>query len=428
MRSWDFFDTLMGRACGDPWRLFEAVGGAAYVPIRQEAERRSDKSWGGIFEHVRQITGWSAGRVDALARDEWAAELRGAFPIHANVARVRPGDRIVSDTYFSEAQVRKLADRIGIPRTVEIVVSWDAKFTGRWWRTDAAREASLHVGDNARSDHAQPRAAGLQAERYDGGKATTQEAAWQKAGLWEIAAAARAARLQNPHEPGSDEAGWWDGAAAANVPFLLTAAALVHEYAAIAQPDRLAFVSRDSLLIGQVYHAVYGETVSIFHASRETLRRPSRSFLTYVKRLAPGTLFVDLHGTGKTVREFCRATGIDLAYVFVCGQHRLAAHAPALATLKGIGTGTAVEVMNYHHEGRVLDVVGDRPVRAELEYDARIVRVHQAATLAGATLCCRRPRGVTPQHVAEAAEIVRRTVPRELVRQHEVEHKAKAKP
>lgn len=424
MTSWDFFDTLMGRACGhEPWRLFEAVGGQAYVPIRQEAERRSDKTWAGIFAKVREITGWEAGRVDALARDEWAAELRGAFPIADNVARVRPGDRIVSDTYFSTLQVRELADRIGIPRTVDIVTSWDAKWTGRWWRSEQARQSDLHVGDNRRSDWEQPRAAGLRAEWYTGGRLTPAEQAWEKAGLWEIAAAARAARLQNPHPAGSDEAGWWDGAAAANVPFLLTAAALVHDYAAISQPERIAFVSRDALLLGGVYHAIYGGQVASFHSSRETLRRPSSAFVTYVKRLAPGTLFVDLHGTGKTVREFSRATGIDLAYVFVCGQRRLAAHAPALATLRGIGTGTAVEVMNYHDEGRVVDVVGDRPVRADLEYDARIANVHRAATLAGATLCCRRPRGVTPEHLATAAEVVQRMVPRELLRQHQVEHR-----
>jgi hypothetical protein len=107
MTSWDFFDTLMGRAAGhEPWRVFEAVGGAAYVRIRQEAERRSDKTWAGIFDQVREITGWTAARVEQLKRDEWAAEVAGAFPIAENVARVRPGDRIVSDTYFSTLQVR----------------------------------------------------------------------------------------------------------------------------------------------------------------------------------------------------------------------------------------------------------------------------------------------------------------------------------
>lgn len=424
MTSWDFFDTLMGRAAGhEPWRLFEAVGGSSYVPVRQEAERRSDKTWEGIFDQVRKITGWDAGRVDALARDEWAAELRGAFPIAANVSRVRPGDRIVSDTYFSTLQVRRLADRIGIPATFDIVTSWDDKWTGRWWRSEAARQSSLHVGDNARSDHDGPRAAGLSAELYKGGKPTAAEQVWERAGLWEIAAAARAARLQNPHPAKSDEARWWGNAAAANVPFLLTAAALVHDYAATAQPDRIAFVSRDALLLGGVYHDLYGGEVLSFHASRETLRRPSESFVRYAKRLAPGTLFVDLHGTGRTVMEFEKKTGVRLPYLFVCGQKRLPGHAPALAILSTIGAGTAVEVMNYHHEGRVLDVVGDRPVRADLEYDLRPVEVQRAATIAGAAICCRRPRGVTREHLVQAAEAVRKAVPKELLRQHQAEHR-----
>jgi hypothetical protein len=78
--------------------------------------------------------------------------------------------------------------------------------------------------------------------------------------------------------------------------------------------------------------------------------------------------------------------------------------------------------MNYHNQGRVVDVVDGQPVRADLEYDLAPVAVHRAATLAGVAACCRRPQGVTAGHVAQAAEAIRRTVPRELLRQHEVEH------
>jgi hypothetical protein len=187
---------------------------------------------------------------------------------------------------------------------------------------------------------------------------------------------------------------------------------------------RVYFVSRDAILLGHVYHKLYGETVGIFHASRQTLRTASPAFVEYVRRLAPGTLFVDLHGTGRTMRQFCDATGIEMAYVFVCGQSRLAAHAPALVALRGIAGGTAVEVMNYHTEGRVVDVIGDRPVRADIEYDPAPVHVHQAATLAGASACCRPPAGVTADHVAQAADAVRKVVPRELLRQHQVEHRS----
>lgn len=423
MKSWDFFDTLAGRTCGEPWRLFEVVGGPAYVQLRQEAEKASDKTWAGIGRQLAQVCRLPAARVAELQAAEWAAELAAAFPIRCNADAVRPGDRIVSDTYFDAGQVRQLADRIGIPQGVEIVTSWHDKWTGKYWRTAAARESGIHVGDNLRSDLSQPLAHGINAERFCE-DVHEWEALWSKAGLWEIAAAARAARLQNPHQPGTPEAAWWNGAARAGVPFLLIAAALVHDYRQIVGRGPIFFVSRDSLLLGETYAALYGERVHTFHASRATLSKPSAEFLTYVKAIPRDALLVDLHGTGKSLAQFEAAADLELSAVFVCGQKRLRPYAPALVHLPAIGTGTAVEVMNYHHEGRVVDVVGGRPVRAPLEYDRRIVDVHRAAILAGVRSCCRPPRGVTPDHLREAADLVRRTVPRELVHQHEVQHAA----
>lgn len=426
MRSWDYFDTLHGRTTGvDPWRLFDLVAGEEYRRLRQAAEAASDKSWRGIFDSLRRITGWSSSRVDELRDREEAAEIACGFPIVENTAQVGPGHRIVSDTYFDADQVRRLAGSIGLPDGLDVVVSWDGKWTGRYWR-GPGRATTLHVGDNARSDVAQAAAAGVEARRYAGGGWTKAERALDKAGRWQVAAAARAARLQNPHEPGSAAWRWWDGAAAANVPFLLLAAAAVRQYAEAAGRRRIYFVSRDSILLGRAYAALYPDAeTGTFHASRETFRRPSPSFLTYVKRLAGDTLFVDLHGTGRTMRQFATAAGLDLAYVFVCGQQRLQAHAPHLATLQGIGTGTAVEVMNYHTEGRVIDVTAaGEPARAAVEYDLEVVRVHQAATLLGVAACCRPPDGVTAAEVTAAADTVRRAVPRELLRQHEVEHRA----
>lgn len=427
MRSWDYFDTLHGRTTGvDPWRLFDLVAGEEYRRLRQAAEAASDKSWPGIFAALRATTGWSQARVDELRDREFAAELACGFPIAENCSAVANGDRIVSDTYFDADQVRRLAFKIGLPLDLEVAVAWDAKWTGRWWRSKAGRETTLHVGDNARSDVAQATAAGVQARRYTGGGWSKEERGLDKAGRWEVAGAARAARLQNPHAPGSPEAGWWDGAAGANVPFLLLAAAAVRQYAAASGRRRVYFVSRDSILLGRAYARLYPDAeTGIFHASRETFRRPSPRFLTYVKLLATDTLFVDLHGTGRSMRAFADAQGLDLAYVFVCGQRRLQAHAPHLATLQGIGTGTAVEVANYHTEGRVVDVTAaGEPIRAPLEYGLDIVRVHQEATLAGLRACCRPPENVTGDEVAAAAEAVRRAVPRELLRQHQVEHRS----
>lgn len=423
MTSWDFFDTLCGRTCGEPWRLFDLVAGEEYRRLRQEAERQSDKTWPGIFRTLAEITGWGRDRVAELQAREWDLEVRSAFPVAANVRRVQGDDIIVSDTYLSEGQVRELATRIGIPKSTAIHTSWDAKWSGRWWSDPRRPSSDVHVGDNHRSDIAKAKSAGVETEHYRAGAMLPDEIKLTASGFWEVAAAMRATRLQNPYVVGSREAAHWDNAAAVNVRFVLLAAALVRQYVEAAKPQRVYFVSRDAILLERAYAALYGGDTGIFHSSRETLRRPSRDFLTYVKKLASGTLFVDLHGTGKSVRQFCTETGIDLAYVFVCGQKRLVSQFPSLATLRGINAGTAVEVMNYHHEGRVVDVVGGKPVRADLEYDRSIVDVHRAATLCGIAAACRPPVGVTSEDVAAAVEAIARSVPRDLIRQHQVEHR-----
>jgi hypothetical protein len=424
--SWDYFDTLHGRATGvDPWRLFDLVAGEEYRRVRQAAEAASDKTWSGIFKSLRSLTGWSASRVDELRDREEAAELASGFPIAENVRRLAAGDRIVTDTYLERDQVRRLAERIGVPAGVDIEASWDGKHSGRWWQSPAGQQTARHVGDNRRSDVDQPRAAGIEAVRYAGGDWSPGEARLDEAGHWEVAGAARAARLQNPHPPGSPEAGWWDGAAATNVPFLLLAAAMVRRYASASGLDRVAFVSRDAILLAHAYHRLYNATVPIFHASRATLRNPSAGFLTYVKRLSPGTLFVDLHGTGKTVRQFSDRHGIGMAWVNVCGQERIKAHTPALVSLRGVASGTAVEVMNYHDEGRVIDVTpSGNPVRAPIEYRLDVVRVHRSATLCGIGAVCRPPEKVTADDVLQAAAEVSKAVPRELLAEHQVEHPA----
>lgn len=428
MNSWDFFDTLCGRSCGEPWRVFDLVGGEEYRRLRQDAERRSDKTWNGIFSTLAEITGWPAERIGQLQSAEWLAELSVAFPIAENVGRVRPGDRIVTDTYFSARQIRQLADAIGLPEDLEVVASWDGKYSGAYWKTPAARGPAVHVGDNPRSDHAKPAAAGLPATLYAGGRPTAHELAWEKAGLWEIAAASRAARLQNPHDPKTRQAGWWDGAARANVPFLLTAAAMVRAHVEVARPDRVLFVTRDATLLGKAYRTLYDATAGTFFASRETLRRPSAAYLEYARTAAAGSLLVDLHGTGRTARAFSEAHGIGLQILFVCSQRRLQRQAPEIVNLASIANGTAVEVMNYDDLGRVVDVRGDLVSRATVEYDLDAVRVHRAASLAGIAACCRPPQGVTAAHVSKAAEEIRRVVPRDLVRQHQVEHPQADKP
>lgn len=426
--SWDFWDTLCGRATGrDPWRLFDLVGGPDYRRLRQEAERQSDKTWAGIFQSLRTLSGWTKARVDELRAAEWAAEVRAAFPIAANVARVRPGDLVVTDTYFSEGQIRELADRIGLPKDLEVVATYGGKHHGTVWQRLPLADIERHVGDNLHADVRQARAAGLVAEHFRAGDETAAERWLETRGWWEAAGAARAARLQNPHPPESPAAAIWAGAASALVPFLYVAAAAVHDYAIREGYRRVLVISRDTLLLGKMLAAVYGDLeVGDFHASRETFVQPSASFVEYARRQAtPGTLFVDLHGSGHSLGQFVQATGLRLPCLIVCRFHKpLAGHelVDGLCKAKSINHGTSLEVMNYHDEGRVVDVIDGRPVRQPLEYDAELVAIQQAAAAAGIAAATRPIRPPAPDELAELVARCHADAPAALRRQHVVAH------
>lgn len=432
--SWDFFDTLCGRATGhEPWRLFDLVGGPEYRRLRQEAERRSDKTWAGIFHSLRAISGWTKARVEELQASEWAAELRAAFPIAANVARVRPGDTIVTDTYFAEDQIRELASRIGLPAGVDIVATYGGKHHGTVWSRLPLAAIERHVGDNVHADVRQARAAGLAAEHYAGGSPTASEEWLSARGWWEVAGAARAARLQNPHPPGSDEAAIWSGAAGALVPFLYIAAAAIHDYAVRLGYRRVLVISRDTILAGRMLSALYPDLeVDVFHASRQTFVEPSASFIAYARREArPGTLFVDLHGSGYSLAKFTEATRLMLPCLIVCRFYKPLDGddiAESLCRAKSINHGTSLEVMNYHDEGRVVDVVDGQPVRDPLEYDLEKVAVQQSAAAAGIAAASRPVRPGSPDELSELVSRCHAAAPASLRRQHVVNHSLRGRP
>jgi hypothetical protein len=246
-------------------------------------------------------------------------------------------------------------------------------------------------------------------------------------GLWAAAAASRAVRLQNPHEAETDAWAAWN-AQAGNAAFLWAAAASVAHYARETGHDRVLFVSRSALRLAAVFARLYPEVSSgTFHASRQVYRQPSPSFLRYARgELRPGTLLVDLHGSGASWQTFRKSTGLDAACVMVLGvagfHRRKRMCVPQLSEAESPGDGTSIEVVNYALEGRVIDFVSGRPIRDELEYDPQLVRVAHTALDSVLRVA------IAPSRPPSWSELVRLSreacaaVPESLRRQHVMSH------
>jgi hypothetical protein len=424
MKSWDFFDTLLGRACGEPWRVFELMGGEDFKVLRQQAEQKSDKSFSGIYASLRQMTGWSADKVAALQEEELQWERRLAFPIRENVAQVRARDLVITDTYFNAAQVRDLADLLHLP-PVEIIASYGGKHDAIVWRElrKNKRVLSLHTGDNLRADYSQPRRHGFRAVHFLAAAPTGLEKTLMAAGYWDVAGLARCVRLQNPY-PGFDARHLaWNKQSQYNIPFLLLTAARLRQYAQQHNHKKIWFLSRDTCLLEKVFRALYPDVpAATFYASRQTYTQPSEDFIAYARAAAaePRSLFVDLQGTGNSVQDFMRRTDLRMDYLYVAAPSKLQALVPRLYDNADIGT--ALEVFNYDMRGRVIDVLSGAPVRDAVEYDVSLV-----AAAHGAVDCLLlhifRPPTPPPDDFMQLLLFQLRQHPlRDLVRQHKVIH------
>lgn len=424
MRSWDFFDTLLGRACGEPWRVFDLMGGPEFRAVRQEAEQKSDRTFEGIYRTMQEMTGWSASRVNELRQQEWDWERRLAFPIMDNVAQVKPGELIVTDTYFNADQIRALADVIKLP-PLEIIASYGGKHHGAVWRAlrREGRKITQHTGDNAHADFAQAKRHGVVATLYSDGNPSGIEKILTDENLWDVAALARAVRLQNPYRDRDPRRLVWNKHAKYNVPFLLLCAARLHAYVQEHRYKHVWFLSRDTYLMRRVFQALYPEiTAEMFYASRQTYTAPSESFLQYARQAAekPRSVFFDLQGTGTSVKKFEDATGIKLDYVYCATPRRLPRFVPALYLIAA--DGTAMEVFNYDVQGRVIDVVGGVPVRAELEYDLNTVKVGHEVVDCLLRHIYRPPAVPSEKLMHLVFTQMQQHVPRALCKQHQVHH------
>jgi hypothetical protein len=114
-----------------------------------------------IWQEVRRALGLDDAAAARLRELEVQIEHEEAIPVTENLAQVRDGDLLVSDTYLPAEVVLSLLRRAGLERAVALVVSNDGKFRGRVWPQLLAKVAiGQHFGDNPHSDGKTPSEAG----------------------------------------------------------------------------------------------------------------------------------------------------------------------------------------------------------------------------------------------------------------------------
>ena len=293
VHSYDMFDTLVGRKCGNAKRLFAQIADIledpAFPEKRIAAERtlqqkRIEYSLDDIYSAYGDCT---------LAVVEFDLELHNVFPIKRYADRLTNDDIIVSDMYLSGNQLRQLLAAAGIKFTGRIYVSCCGKHTGDIWRNIKANHLiSTHRGDNIHNDIQKPKAHGI--------RTSLAETSFTKAEQFyakhseDLAYWLRHHRLEHITDENKEHLNLLQ--LEFNVSFLWACSHLLAEHSHENKLKKLLFMSRDNCMFQQLFQKLYPDVETEYlYVSREQLISGSDSYFAYLnKRLTKDTSLVDL--------------------------------------------------------------------------------------------------------------------------------------
>lgn len=382
IRTFDVFDTLIARRCHEPWRVFEALGEKAgiadFVDRRRKAEARvagRPYTLDDVYAELGRDLGLETDVVAAMKALEIELELDTAIPIAQNMAAVRDGDLLVSDMYLPATTIRGLLARAGFAREVGLVVTSAGKHHGWIWPKLKDRVTiEEHLGDNAHSDVASPKAHGIPARHTAASAPSPIERILLERGLRDLALVARETRLATwTTTPGHRllqlvQAGL-------NFPLLYLSSIVLARRALALEVPRVLFSARDCNLWIHAFADILRRTGTQIEpryllTSRLARMRASPDYLAYVEdALAPGAVVADICGTGASLARLMPALGREGQEVFFIHKVRPRS-AGVAAPPEGACAVTAMitpemgefdnrhfEMANYAGHGMVEDVI-----------------------------------------------------------------------
>lgn len=407
LRTYDVFDTLIARRSVEPSRVLAKLEVRAGVPGLAAARGAADRRLGGggqpyglqhLWNEVAAALGLGEAEATQLQELEIQIEHEESIPIVENLALVRDGDLLVSDTYLPAEVVRSLLSQAGLRQQVGLVITNDGKHRGWIWPLLLARfHIAQHFGDNVHSDGATPSAAGIPSIIYTGAARSSVERLLAEQGWEPLADLIREVRLANPFpESRGAERTLWSLACQLNFPLLYFGSLWLENSAP--KGRELLFVSRDCLLWQALHRRLFPDRPAAYlFTSRLCLLNPTEGYLSYFSSAwRPDSLIVDLFSTGASwsaffarlgVRASCRFFGFvdNYRYLPEAPTDRLDAEAVFRTSEFGAPLGKGVEMLNYAPHPVVEDVLplpggGALPLLADrLEYDAALPEAaHQA--------------------------------------------------
>ncbi len=374
VRSYDIFDTLLARTVPNPTDIFGIVeqqtGYPRFQLLRLEAQARSNQHADDIWKKFQELTNESPLRVDELRETEMQAELANTIAIRSNILRLRPQDILVSDMYYSAAELARLLQHHGIWND-RIFVSPGGKHSGDMWVVlNHFYKIEHHVGDNARSDVEMAHKHGIPATLTTLHAFTPLESRLDGS----LRRLFRTFRLGNPHPEGSLEYKLYDQQARLNIPFMVYVCHRLKQILCTERRTTVLFLTRDGCLVQRLFQWLFPHFQAIsLESSRRMNRNPTDGYRAYLRSTYhPGCVLFDLQGSFESGRALFLELFGHYPRIFFVDFARPAMLFPEVTYVATCSD--VIESLNHDCRGPLVDYT-DRPLRGPMEYPYRLIRI-----------------------------------------------------
>jgi len=374
VRSFDVFDTLVGRVHKDPHSVFRLVEKKwpfpGFTKLRIEADKRSDGTLDDIYRHFIAMNNCSLEEAKKLRAFELEIELNNVFPIMSNLSKVQDGDILVSDTYYNSDELMLILKKIGLNKKIDLFATNHGKSKGYIWPQLRERYyISSHLGDNYHSDVLSPGKYGIKGLLCNQTSYTEFE---QRVCDWEqqpIANLIRALRLVNPYSEHSVQWEIWNEQAKFNVPALVLASISLNAFCQNRDITSLLFLSKGCCHFAKIFKHLFPDHSSDYlQISPNVCQNPTPEYIRYVQSLySPDTLIVGERELDSSLHAFFSA------YFSVVPNYITIACSRTLPHIFGEYI-PSIGYMNVDRTGTLLSFGKNGPIYAPPEYELEYVQ------------------------------------------------------
>lgn len=300
--SFDIFDTILARRVENIFDIIEQeFPYPGFKQIRQS-----------YFGTIDQIYSQMETQIEPeickkLLEFEIAKEIENTYLILPNYNKVKNGDILVSDMYYTEPILRRILEAAGFNKNVTIYVTPNGKYLGTIWNTVLKNHSiEYHFGDNIHSDVITPRNYGIKTYHSNIHEFTHIESFFLRFGYPKFAFLMREFRLRNPYDTSSIEFKLYNDQAAYNIPMLIFISAVINDYMKKENRTTLLCQTRDGCLLEHIFPTIYPNYMcKRLESSRHMNRNPTPEYKEYLKSMYDHStcILFDLDGSMRSGRH-----------------------------------------------------------------------------------------------------------------------------